>query len=66
MSKIKQIIGIILSESSGLDAKLKLTRIGLKAGINLSNYTEGSPEDPEKIEKLLKSAKEVLGKEIKL
>jgi len=53
----------IIIDKKKLDRSTIRGRIGLKAGI-LMNITENTPDDPNKIEKLIQAANEVLGEKL--
>ena len=50
-------------DRKGLDRSIVRGRIGLKAGI-LMNITESTPDDPNKIKKLIQAANEILGEKL--
>ncbi len=66
MGMLWNIVSALKKESSGTQGKLLIARVGLKAGINLAQVTEKTEDNPVLAERILKSAKEVLGKELML
>ena len=66
MSNLHRIVEAIKSESSGVQARLLVARVGLKAGVNLTKVTATTPNNPALEARLLKIAQEVLGKELAL
>ncbi|RME91776.1 MAG: hypothetical protein D6767_04510 [Candidatus Hydrogenedentota bacterium] len=66
MGRLKKIVKAIESESSGVQGRLLLARVGLKAGVNLSKITENTPDNPEIEKRILAAARVVLRKEIKI
>ncbi len=64
MSRLKTIVDAIVAESSGVQARLLVARIGLKAGVNLSRITPGTPDNPELERKILQAARQVLGRDL--
>ena len=57
--KVEEII-----ERKGLDPIKTKGAISLKVGVVLSIIRESTPDDPEKIEKLINAAEEILGEKI--
>lgn len=67
MSKLKKILEEIQQHSGkGVQSKLALARIGLKAGINITQIDESTPSNPELEERLIKASKEILNIDIRL
>ncbi|MEQ8353135.1 MAG: hypothetical protein RH862_16780 [Leptospiraceae bacterium] len=66
MSRLKNIVDAIVAESSGVQARLLVARIGLKAGVNLSRITPNTPENPELEKRILQAAHQVLGRELQI
>ena len=66
MGNLHQIVEAIKSESNGVQARLLVARVGLKAGVNLSTITPTTPNNPALEARLIKIANEVLGKELVL
>ncbi len=66
MGRLKRIIDAIRAESGGVQAKLLVARVGLKAGINISEINESTPDDREIEAKLLEAARNILGKDIRI
>ena len=64
MSNLKTIVDAILKESNGLQAKLLLARVGLKAGVNLSRVGEDFPDNPQLEARVRQAAREVLGRDL--
>ncbi len=66
MSRLKTIVDAIVAESSGVQARLLVARIGLKAGVNLSRITPSTPDNPELERKILQAARQVLGRDLQI
>ncbi|RME91790.1 MAG: hypothetical protein D6767_04495 [Candidatus Hydrogenedentota bacterium] len=65
MNRIKQLIEAeIAKEHGGLIAKVMLSRVGIRAGINISKIDENTPYDPELAKKLLNAASQILNRPI--
>ena len=64
MGNLNRIIAAIKAESSGVQAKLLVARIGLKTGVSLVGINESTPNNPELETRLLEAAHEILHKEI--
>lgn len=64
MGRLNQIIESIKAESSGVQAKLLVARVGLKIGVNLARIDEDTSDNPELESKLLKATREILHKDI--
>jgi len=64
LGRLNQIIESIKAESSGVQAKLLVARVGLKIGVNLARIDEDTSDNPELESKLLKATREILHKDI--
>ncbi len=58
MGNLHQIVEAIRAESSGVQARLLVARVGLKARVNLVKVTPATPNNPELEARLLKIAQE--------
>ena len=66
MSKLKDILEAIGGHSSGVQRKLLLARVGLKAGIDLTKINDETPNNPELENRLINIANEILGIQLDL
>jgi hypothetical protein len=66
MENLKRIIEVIEAESSGVQAKLLVARVGLKIGVSLARINENTPDNPDLENRILKAAREILHKDISL
>ena len=64
MGNLNRIIAAIKAESSGVQAKLLVARIGLKTGVSLVGINENTPNNPALETRLLEAAQAILHKEI--
>ena len=64
MGNLNQIVEAIKAESSGIQAKLLVARVGLKVGVSLAGVDENTPDNPELATRLLRAAQEILHKDI--
>ncbi len=64
MGNLKRILEAIKAESSGVQAKLLVARVGLKVGVSLARVDENTPDNPVLGARLLKAAQEILHREI--
>lgn len=65
MNRIKILIeNEIAKDHGGLIAKIMLSRVGIRAGINITSITEDTPFDPEKAQALLTAAEQILNRPI--
>ncbi len=64
MGNLNRIIEAIKAESSGVQAKLLVARIGLKTGVSLVGINENTPNNLELETRLLRAAQEILHREL--
>ncbi|MEM7183641.1 MAG: hypothetical protein AAF518_22225 [Spirochaetota bacterium] len=64
MGRLKKLVDAISEESGGVQGRLLIARIGLRAGVNLAKITENTPDNPTLETKLHKAIKQILGKDI--
>jgi len=64
MGNLKRILDAIKAESSGVQAKLLVARVGLKVGVSLARVDENTPDNPELGTRLLKAAQEILHRDV--
>ena len=66
MGRLKMLVDAVSEESGGVQGRLLVARIGLKAGVNLTKITAKTPDNPTLEAKLHKAIKQILGKEISI